>query len=172
MTILFAGHLGCWKAFVRVRKSFQVSKLNVFLNWYNTIRAICQRFNYKNKVPVGFFPPINDDPNQAISDNGNQFVSDIFKELCHHLGVQHLKAILLPLEKQRRWTCKPRLIQMIVSFVSNFHRSRDKHIQKFAYMLKTTVHNSTGNISAELFLPSDSLSWRFLLEFKRYLRFE
>lgn len=104
-------------------------------------------------------------PIQAVSDNGVQFVSLIFEEMCQQLGIKHLRTVNYRPQSNQAERVNRNLVQMIAAYVKNSHTNWDKYLAHFAYALRTAVHESTGKTPAELFLgrkiltPFQRLIW-------------
>ncbi|GFU49645.1 retrovirus-related Pol polyprotein from transposon 17.6 [Trichonephila clavipes] len=82
-------------------------------------------------------------PIKLISDNGPQFISDIFENLSER--------DYRP--QANRTECVNRdLVQMIANYVNEQHDTWDQFLREFAYAIRTAVNETTGKTPAELFL--------------------
>ncbi|GFY13449.1 retrovirus-related Pol polyprotein from transposon 297 [Trichonephila clavipes] len=86
-----------------------------------------------------------------ISDNGPQFISDVFEHLSNRLGIQHVKTVVYRSQSNRTERVNSDLLQMIASFQNDNHETWDQLLCEFAYALITAVHETTGKTPAELF---------------------
>jgi len=89
-------------------------------------------------------------PTGIISDNGPQFVSDIYNGLMKKLGVQVYKsppyvAKCNPVERTNR-----NIKAYLRAYIDDDHRSWDKSLPELMFMLRNVVHASTGFSPAEL----------------------
>lgn len=84
-------------------------------------------------------------PQYILSDNGKQFVSSTFKDLCHEYKVQKLLYTALyhpqanPVERYNRT-----INTAIRSYVNEDHKKWDAEIPKIAFALRTAVSEVTG----------------------------
>ncbi|GFW23611.1 retrovirus-related Pol polyprotein from transposon 17.6 [Trichonephila clavipes] len=89
---------------------------------------------------------------KIISDNGPQFISDIFEKLSERLGIRHVKTVLYRPQANRTERVNRDLVQMIANYVNEEHDPWDKFLREFAYAIHTAVKETTGENPAELFL--------------------
>lgn len=89
---------------------------------------------------------------QIASDNGKQFISDIFEQLCQDLNISHVRTIPYRPQFNLPNRTNRTLIQTIEAYVGNFHENWDRNLTKFAYVLRTVTHASTEKFPAKLFL--------------------
>ncbi|GFY23768.1 retrovirus-related Pol polyprotein from transposon 17.6 [Trichonephila clavipes] len=87
-----------------------------------------------------------------ISDNGPQFISEIFEHLSNRLGVQHVKTVVYRPQSNRTERVNHDPLQMIVSYVNYNHETWDQFLREFAYTIRTAVNETTGMTPAEWFL--------------------
>ncbi|GFV88882.1 transposon Ty3-I Gag-Pol polyprotein [Trichonephila clavipes] len=108
-------------------------------------RVIADNFfdNYKSR----FGAPI-----KLISDNGPQFISDIFENLSERLGIRHVKTVVYRPQANRTERVNRDLVQMIANYVNEQHDTWDQFLREFAYAIRTAVNEATGKTPAELFL--------------------
>ncbi|GFY14089.1 uncharacterized protein TNCV_3612781 [Trichonephila clavipes] len=82
-------------------------------------------------------------PISLISDNGPQFISNVFEHLSHRLDIKHIKTV----------TCRPQanltervnrpLVQMTACFVEENQDNWDRFLHEFAFALRTSVNETT-----------------------------
>ncbi|GFT89180.1 uncharacterized protein TNCV_3085571 [Trichonephila clavipes] len=135
---------------------------------------MCQINNYKNALPAGrLIPIVSNYPNEIvtldllgpypvsrrleaqiklISDNGPQFISDIFENLSERLGIRHVKTVVYRPQANRTERVNRDLVQMIANYVNEQHDTWDQFLREFAYAIRTAVNETTGKAPAELFL--------------------
>ncbi|GFV06042.1 hypothetical protein TNCV_3143331 [Trichonephila clavipes] len=91
-------------------------------------------------------------PIKLISDNGPQFISDIFENLSERLGIRHVKTVVYRPQANRTERVNRDLMQMIANYVNEQHDTWDQFLREFAYAIRTAGNETTGKIPAELFL--------------------
>ncbi|GFV80672.1 retrovirus-related Pol polyprotein from transposon 17.6 [Trichonephila clavipes] len=91
-------------------------------------------------------------PVKLISDNGPQFLSDIFEHLSDRLGIRHVKTFVYRPQANRTERVNRDLVQMIANYVNDQHDSWDQFLSEFADAIRTAVNETTEKPSAELFL--------------------
>ncbi|GFW07921.1 retrovirus-related Pol polyprotein from transposon 17.6 [Trichonephila clavipes] len=91
-------------------------------------------------------------PIKLISDNGPQFISDIFENLSERLGIRHVKVVVYRSQANRTERVNRDLVQMIANYVNEQHDTWDQFLREFAYAIRTAVNETTGKTPAELFL--------------------
>ncbi|GFY20992.1 uncharacterized protein TNCV_3990361 [Trichonephila clavipes] len=97
-------------------------------------------------------------PIKLISDNGPQFISDIFENLNETLGIRHVKTVVYRPQGNRIERVNRDLVKMIANYVNNQHDTWDQFLREFAYAILTVVNETTGKTSAELFLGRKLIS--------------
>jgi hypothetical protein len=94
-------------------------------------------------------------PRYILSDNGPQFVSNLFKEFCRLMAIQRkLTANYHPqtnMTERVNRTLKP----LIAIFAQEHPHSWDKEIQKLALAIRTSVNETTGDTPAFLMFGRD-----------------
>ena len=94
-------------------------------------------------------------PKYILSDNGPQFVSDLFHNFCDTLGIeQKLTANYHPqsnMTERVNRTLKP----LIGIYAQNQPNSWDKEIHKLAFALRTAVNETTGETPAFMMFGRD-----------------
>ncbi|GFT08869.1 retrovirus-related Pol polyprotein from transposon 412 [Trichonephila clavipes] len=91
-------------------------------------------------------------PISLISDNGPQFISDVFEHLSHRLDIKHMKTVTYRPQSNLTERVNRNLVQMIASFVEENHENWDQFLHEFAFALRTAVSETTNKTPAELFL--------------------
>ncbi|GFU09337.1 uncharacterized protein TNCV_1851311 [Trichonephila clavipes] len=87
-----------------------------------------------------------------ISDNGLQFISDIFEHLSNRLGIRHVKTVVYRPQANRTERVNSDHVQMIANYVNDQHDTWDQFLRECAYAIRTAVNETTGKSTAELFL--------------------
>ncbi|GFS65918.1 retrovirus-related Pol polyprotein from transposon 297 [Trichonephila clavipes] len=95
-------------------------------------------------------------PISLISDNGPQFISDVFEHLSHRLDIKHMKTVTYRPQSNLTERVNRNLVQMIASFVEENHENWDQFLHEFAFALRTAVNETTNKTPAELFLEGKS----------------
>ncbi|GFW05939.1 transposon Tf2-6 polyprotein [Trichonephila clavipes] len=90
-------------------------------------------------------------PISLISDNGPQFISDVFEHLSHRLDIKHMKTVTYRPQANLTERVNRNLVQMIASFVEENHENWDQFLHEFAFALRTAVNETTNKTPAELF---------------------
>ncbi|GFX51195.1 retrovirus-related Pol polyprotein from transposon 17.6 [Trichonephila clavipes] len=95
----------------------------------------------------------NGAPISLISDNGPQFISDVFEQLdSHRLDIKHMKTVTYRPQANLTERVNRNLVQMIASFVEENHENWDQFLHVFAFALRTAVNETTNITPPELFL--------------------
>ena len=94
-------------------------------------------------------------PKHIVSDNGPQFISNLFKNFCNTLRIkQNLTANYHPqsnMTEQVNRTLKP----LIAIYAQQQHNSWDEEIQKLAFAIRTAVNETTGETPAFMMFGRD-----------------
>ncbi|CAF4231076.1 unnamed protein product [Rotaria sp. Silwood2] len=94
-------------------------------------------------------------PQHIVSDNGPQFVSNLFKNFCDTLGIkQNLTANYHPqsnMTERVNRTLKP----LIAIYAQQQHNSWDDEIQTLAFAIRTAVNETTGETPAFMMFGRD-----------------
>ncbi|GFX51260.1 retrovirus-related Pol polyprotein from transposon 297 [Trichonephila clavipes] len=129
--LVITDHFSKWAEIIPLKKaSARVIAHNFFHNYISRFGA-----------------PIN-----LISDNGPQFISDIFENLNERLGIRHVKTVVYRPQANRTERVNHDLVQMIANYVNEEHDTWDQFLREFAYAIRTAVNETTGKTPAELFL--------------------
>ncbi|GFX35251.1 retrovirus-related Pol polyprotein from transposon opus [Trichonephila clavipes] len=91
-------------------------------------------------------------PISLISDNGPQFISDVFEHLSQRLDIKHMKTVTYRPKANLTERVNRNLVQMIASFVEENHENWGQFLHGFAFALRTAVNETTNKTPAELFL--------------------
>ncbi|GFV00866.1 retrovirus-related Pol polyprotein from transposon 297 [Trichonephila clavipes] len=91
-------------------------------------------------------------PQKYISDNGPQFISDIFENLSEKLGTRHVKTVVYRPQSNRTECVNRDLVQMIANYINDQHDTWDQFLCEFAYTIRTAVNETTEKTHVELFL--------------------
>ncbi|GFV47782.1 retrovirus-related Pol polyprotein from transposon 412 [Trichonephila clavipes] len=91
-------------------------------------------------------------PISLISDNGPQFLSEIFEHLSHRLDIKHMKTVTYRPQVNLTERVNRNLIQIIACFVAENHENWNRFLREFAFTLRTLVNETTNKTTAELFL--------------------
>ncbi|GFW47695.1 retrovirus-related Pol polyprotein from transposon 17.6 [Trichonephila clavipes] len=83
-------------------------------------------------------------PISLISDNGPQFISEVFEHLSHRLDIKHMRAVTYRPQANLTEGVNRNLVQMIACFVKENHENWDRFLHEFAFALRTSV-NETRN---------------------------
>ncbi len=94
-------------------------------------------------------------PKYIVSDNGPQFVSNLFRNFCETFGIkQNLTANYHPqsnMTERVNRTLKP----LIAIYAQQQPQSWDKEIQKLAFAIRTTINETTGDTPAFMMFGRD-----------------
>ncbi|CAF5091467.1 unnamed protein product, partial [Rotaria sp. Silwood1] len=89
-------------------------------------------------------------PIRVISDNGVQFLSKIFIQLCNILGIQHQRTPLYHPQSNLSERINRTLKPMLASLAHNDSKSWDLKLSQIAFALRTAPSESTDNSTAFL----------------------
>ncbi|GFV95493.1 uncharacterized protein TNCV_4574951 [Trichonephila clavipes] len=85
-------------------------------------------------------------PISLISDNGSQFISEVFEHLSHRLDIKHIKTVTYRPQANLTERVNRTLVQMIACFVEENHDNWDRFLHEFAFALRTSVNETTGDL--------------------------
>ncbi|GFW38829.1 retrovirus-related Pol polyprotein from transposon 412 [Trichonephila clavipes] len=91
-------------------------------------------------------------PISLISDNGPQFISEVFEHLSNRLNIKHIKTVTYRPQANLTERVNRNLVQTIACFVEENHENWDRFLHEFAFALRTSVNVKTNKTPAELFL--------------------
>ncbi|GFY03818.1 retrovirus-related Pol polyprotein from transposon 17.6 [Trichonephila clavipes] len=86
-------------------------------------------------------------PISLISDNGPQFISEVFEHLSHRMDIKHMKTVTYRPQANLTERVNRNLVQMIACFVEN-HENWDRFLHVFAFALPTSVNETTNKTPA------------------------
>ncbi|GFX78746.1 retrovirus-related Pol polyprotein from transposon 412 [Trichonephila clavipes] len=129
--LVITDHFTKWCELIPLRKASAQTIANAFFNTY------IARYG----APISL-----------ISDNGPQFISDVFEHLSHRLDIKHMKTVTYRPQSNLTERVNRNLVQMIASFVEENHENWDQFLHEFAFALRAAVGETTGRAPAELFL--------------------
>lgn len=91
-------------------------------------------------------------PEHLLSDNGPQFVSEIYRQTCTLFGIN--RKYISPYHPQTNLTerINRTLGVLMASYVDQRHGNWDRHLPELAFALRTAVSETTGFTPAKLFL--------------------
>ncbi|GFS61550.1 transposon Tf2-9 polyprotein [Trichonephila clavipes] len=104
-------------------------------------------------------------PISLISDNGPQFISDVFEHLSHRLDIKHIKTVTYRPLANLTERVNRNLVQMMASFVEENHENWDQFLHEFAFALRTArIRNMLVGTSKDYSMRQDeicekSMSW-------------
>ncbi|GFU79701.1 retrovirus-related Pol polyprotein from transposon 297 [Trichonephila clavipes] len=78
-------------------------------------------------------------PISLISDNGPQFISEVFEHLSHRLDIKHMKTVTYRPQANLTERVNRNLVQMIACFVEENQENWDRFLHEFAFALRTRV---------------------------------
>ncbi|GFY08285.1 retrovirus-related Pol polyprotein from transposon 297 [Trichonephila clavipes] len=96
-------------------------------------------------------------PISLISDNGAQFISDVFEHLSHRLDIKHMKTVTYRPQANLTERVNRNLVQMIASFVEENHENWDQFLHEFAFALRAAGRKQVGK-----FMPKFEGPYRVL----------
>ncbi|GFV04933.1 uncharacterized protein TNCV_1751541 [Trichonephila clavipes] len=79
-------------------------------------------------------------------DIGPQFISEVFEHLSHRLDIKHIKTVTYRPQANLTESVNRTLVQMIACFVEENHDNWDLFLHEFAFVLRTSVNETTVNI--------------------------
>ncbi|GFW98265.1 transposon Tf2-8 polyprotein [Trichonephila clavipes] len=91
-------------------------------------------------------------PISLISDNGPQFISEVFEHLSHRFDIKHMKTVTYRPQANLTERVNRNLVQVIACFVKENHENWDRFLHEFAFALRTSVNETTNKTLAVLFL--------------------
>ncbi|GFW63883.1 retrovirus-related Pol polyprotein from transposon 17.6 [Trichonephila clavipes] len=91
-------------------------------------------------------------PISLISDNGPQFISEVFEYLSHRLDIKHMKTVTYRPQANLTERVNRNLVQMIACSVKENHENWDQFLHEFAFALHTSVNGTTNKTPAKLCL--------------------
>ena len=89
-------------------------------------------------------------PEQLVSDNGPQFVSEVFVRFCKEYGIKHIKSA--PYHPATNGAVERFIQTFKIAMKMNTHLSVSHRLDNFLLAYRTTPHVTTNAASASLFL--------------------
>ncbi|CAF1356211.1 unnamed protein product [Didymodactylos carnosus] len=89
-------------------------------------------------------------PVRIISDNGSQFVSEIFEETLRLLQIEHRRTALYHPQTNLSERINNTLKTMIAGYVDKDRSNWDIKLPQLAFAMRTAIHDSTGESPAFL----------------------
>ncbi|GFT59681.1 retrovirus-related Pol polyprotein from transposon 412 [Trichonephila clavipes] len=126
--LVITDHFTKWSELIPLRKASAQAIANALLE------------NYISRYGAPIF---------LISDNGPQFISDVFEHLSHMLDIKHIKTVTHRLQANLTERVDRTLVQMIASFLEENHDNWDRFLHEFSFALRTAVNETTGNVGLE-----------------------
>ncbi|GFW62169.1 retrovirus-related Pol polyprotein from transposon 297 [Trichonephila clavipes] len=83
-------------------------------------------------------------PISLISDDGPQFISDVFEHLSHSLDIKHINMVTYRPQANLTERENRTLVQMIACFVEKNHDNWDRLLHEFCFALRTAVNETKG----------------------------
>ncbi|GFW61943.1 transposon Ty3-I Gag-Pol polyprotein [Trichonephila clavipes] len=140
-----AGRLGKKKTYLKLRDTCYFPYMRKYIFEYVSNCDRCQKFNYKNALPAGLLiPVVSNYPNEIVTDNGPQFISDVFEHLSHRLDIKRIKTVTYQPQANLMERVNRTLVQMIACFVEENHDNWDRFLDEFSFALRTAVNETTG----------------------------
>ena len=100
-------------------------------------------------------------PTHILSDNGPQFISELFGETCKTLGIHQKFTATYHPQTNMTERVNRTLKQQIRIYAAENHKTWDQEIQKLAFAIRTSVNDTTGetpaflNFGRDLRIPLD-----------------
>ncbi|CAM4822352.1 unnamed protein product [Rotaria magnacalcarata] len=94
-------------------------------------------------------------PKHIVSDNGPQFISNLFKNFCNALGIKQYLTVNYHPQSNMTERVNRTLKLLIPIYPQQQPTSWDKEIQKLAYAIRTAVNEITDEIPAFMMLGRD-----------------
>ena len=114
----------------------------VRINSTSVVRAFLENWAYPYALPE-----------TLLSDNGTQFTSKFFEEICTTLGVKHLTTTTYhPQANGQVERYNRTLVARLRHYVAENQRDWDEFVQPLTYAYNTQVHRSTGRSPFDLVL--------------------
>ncbi|GFU17921.1 retrovirus-related Pol polyprotein from transposon 17.6 [Trichonephila clavipes] len=105
--------------------------------------------NFQKVIDMVLKPVIG---SKIISDNGPQFIFDIFEHLSDILDISYVRTVVYRPQANGTECVNHDLVQMIANYGNDQHDTWDQFLREFAYAIRTAVNETTGKTPTELFL--------------------
>ena len=89
-------------------------------------------------------------PTNILSDNGPQFISELFTSICSSLGIRNKNTSNYHPQANMTERVNRNLKPMIAQYTQENPHSWDKHLSKLALSIRTSVNETTGDTPAFL----------------------
>jgi hypothetical protein len=89
-------------------------------------------------------------PTHILSDNGPQFISELFTNICSSLGIRNKNTSNYHPQTNMTERVNRNLKPMIAQYAQENPHSWDKHLSKLALSIRTSVNETTGDTPAFL----------------------
>ncbi|GFS49560.1 hypothetical protein TNCV_2968501 [Trichonephila clavipes] len=123
--LVITDHFSKWAEIISLKKaSARVIADNVFDNYISRIG----------------------NPIKLISDNGPQFISDIFENLSERLGIRHVKTVVYRPPANRTERVNPDQVQMIANYANELHDTWDQFLRESYGCKRNNGENPSGII--------------------------
>ena len=142
--------LSKWVHFLPLRKATASKIKELLINWVFT----------KN----GF-------PSKLITDNGSQFVSDLFKNFCESMNIEHETSSPYHQQSNLAERYIKILKSMLQAYTEESQTAWDENLQALAMAINTSVNSSTGLTPADIHLGRQ-LPFAFDREFSHLERLD
>lgn len=94
-------------------------------------------------------------PAYLLTNNGTQFVSQIFETICNYLGLKHSQPRMSSLDQGQAERYNRILISSLPNYVAEHHFDCNILVQTLTFAYNTEVNRSTGTIPFSLVLLRD-----------------
>ncbi|GFW54256.1 retrovirus-related Pol polyprotein from transposon 412 [Trichonephila clavipes] len=121
--LVITDHFSKWSEVIPLRKASAQAIAN----------ALFENYILHYGAPISF-----------ISDNGPQFISEVFQHLSHRLEVKHIKTVTYRPQANLTERVNRTVVLMIACFVEENHNDNwDRFLNEFTFALRTAVNEMT-----------------------------
>ncbi|CAF1350909.1 unnamed protein product [Rotaria sp. Silwood1] len=89
-------------------------------------------------------------PTYILSDNGPQFISELFTNICSSLGIKNKNTSNYHPQTNMTERVNRNLKPMLAQYAQENPQSWDQHLSKLAFSIRTSVNETTGDTLAYL----------------------
>ncbi|CAF1393237.1 unnamed protein product, partial [Rotaria sp. Silwood1] len=89
-------------------------------------------------------------PTYILSDNGPQFISELFTNICSSLGIKNKNTSNYHPQTNMTERVNRNLKPMLAQYAQENPQSWDQHLSKLAFSIRTSVNETTGDTPAYL----------------------
>jgi len=82
-------------------------------------------------------------PSVIVSDNASQFISKTLQIMCKQWGVKHRFSSAYHAQVNKSERTNRNLKPMLQAYIEDNHKTWDRHLQKFAFALRSSVNDTT-----------------------------